>query len=539
MTPEALVMTPQVLPFANNDPLMNAVYQGQYGARLGDDLAWGFDPSTEPQCSSISQDVVIPAGTVNFNFAYAVLASNPGHGYLYDPYFNVMVVDLTDATTLYNVVDYTTSYDPLNPCAPWCLGGWDPNGGSDIVYRRWTTVSLNLSAIAGHTVRLSLTSSDCSPSAHFCEAYLDGAGIACPDTDAPDAVTLQGTCAPGAGDFCAALTWFAPADASSVPDTTGQFCVPMVQAAAYYDIRWSILPILSDADFAAATQVVGEPSPADPGTPESFTLCGLPGGPVYVAMKSLDASFNASAMSTLDLNCISNQPPDCSAGVASPDMLWPPNHQWVPVTIAGLTDPDGDALTITYTSVTQDEPLDTVGDGKFCPDAMIASDGSLLLRAERSGTKKVPGNGRVYVVGYIASDGEGGTCSGTVTVCVPHDMGNGSECIDDGQFVSSLGTCDGDGPNLQLNVVTYETAITGVTRGAQSITLAYTLAAEGEASLALYSAAGRRLSVVDSGLRSAGEHRVTLPTSGIPSGMYYARLTAGKVSVLRPFMVVK
>ena len=44
------------------------------------------------------------------------------------------------------------------------------------------------------------------------------------------------------------------------------------------------------------------------------------------------------------------------------------------------------------------------------------SGNQILLRAERAGT----GNGRVYVVQFTASDGQGGNCSGTVKVAVPH-----------------------------------------------------------------------------------------------------------------------
>ena len=40
----------------------------------------------------------------------------------------------------------------------------------------------------------------------------------------------------------------------------------------------------------------------------------------------------------------------------------------------------------------------------------------ILLRAERAGN----GNGRVYVVHFTATDGQGGNCSGTVKVEVPH-----------------------------------------------------------------------------------------------------------------------
>ena len=50
------------------------------------------------------------------------------------------------------------------------------------------------------------------------------------------------------------------------------------------------------------------------------------------------------------------------------------------------------------------------------------------LRAERLGT----GNGRVYVITFVASDGKGGETIGTVKVYVQHDQ-KGFICIDDGQ----------------------------------------------------------------------------------------------------------
>src|SRR5438132_8024004 len=55
------------------------------------------------------------------------------------------------------------------------------------------------------------------------------------------------------------------------------------------------------------------------------------------------------------------------------------------------------------------------------------------LRAERNGE----GDGRVYHVGFLADDGRGGQCRGTVTVCVPRDQGRGSTCVDEGSHVRS------------------------------------------------------------------------------------------------------
>lgn len=55
-----------------------------------------------------------------------------------------------------------------------------------------------------------------------------------------------------------------------------------------------------------------------------------------------------------------------------------------------------------------------------------------------TGTPKVPGNGRVYYVGFTARDASGAACSGTVKVCVPHDQGQRSTCIDDGPKFDSF-----------------------------------------------------------------------------------------------------
>lgn len=132
-----------------------------------------------------------------------------------------------------------------------------------------------------------------------------------------------------------------------------------------------------------------------------------------------------------------NQPPDCSDAVASPSELWPPNHQFVDVSITGVTDPDGDAVVIIITDIAQDEPLNTVGDGNTCPDGDGVGTSTAMLRAERSGTPKVPGDGRVYHVSFAASDGNGGECTGTVTVCVPHDQRPDHTCTDQGPLYDS------------------------------------------------------------------------------------------------------
>jgi uncharacterized delta-60 repeat protein len=122
-----------------------------------------------------------------------------------------------------------------------------------------------------------------------------------------------------------------------------------------------------------------------------------------------------------------NRPPDCSTVTPGTDTLWPPDHTLQLVTLGRATDPDGDTVTLTITAVTQDEPLNGLSDGNTSPDAQAASQSNeILLRAERNGS----GDGRVYRVSFTGADGQGGSCSGTVTVGVPRNMGTGSTAID-------------------------------------------------------------------------------------------------------------
>ncbi len=122
-----------------------------------------------------------------------------------------------------------------------------------------------------------------------------------------------------------------------------------------------------------------------------------------------------------------NSPPDCSSVSVNPKKLWPPNHKLRLVALAGATDPDRDAVTLTITTVMQDEPLNGLGDGDISPDARATTQSNkVLLRAERSGQ----GDGRVYRVSFTGSDAKGGNCSGVVTVGIPKNLGTGSVPID-------------------------------------------------------------------------------------------------------------
>jgi hypothetical protein len=131
-----------------------------------------------------------------------------------------------------------------------------------------------------------------------------------------------------------------------------------------------------------------------------------------------------------------NRPPNCATAIAAPRVLWPPNHRFHAVAVSGATDPDGDAVAIAVSGVTQDEPVDGSGDGASAPDARNGDRPSAVeLRAERSGS----GDGRVYRIAFSGTDGNGGSCTGSAIVGVPHDRRRGAEAIDSGGSYDSFG----------------------------------------------------------------------------------------------------
>lgn len=114
-----------------------------------------------------------------------------------------------------------------------------------------------------------------------------------------------------------------------------------------------------------------------------------------------------------------NAPPDCSGAVASMSTILSANGKFQSIKVVGVIDPDGDPVTVMIDSIFQDEAVNarTAG-GITVPDGRIVRETTANVRAER-----VPpgagGNGRVYHIGYTASDSAGGTCSGEVLVSVP------------------------------------------------------------------------------------------------------------------------
>ena len=225
-----------------------------------------------------------------------------------------------------------------------------------------------------------------------------------------------------------------------------------------------------------------------------------------------------------------NHPPVVTEARTDIAELWPPIRDLAPVRIVGVTDPDGDDISIEVLSITQDEPvLESRGTGT-CPDAIVAGE-SIQLRRERS----AGGNGRVYVVRFRATDDCGASEEGEVSVRVPHDQGGGA-CADDGQDYSSLDACGAHHASLAVG----PTDAFRMTRRANgAIELSYSLAAGSDVRLDLFDLAGRRVATLDTGFREAGEYRHVWDPSSRANGLYYARLVTGALVRTRTVLLVR
>ena len=140
-----------------------------------------------------------------------------------------------------------------------------------------------------------------------------------------------------------------------------------------------------------------------------------PGFTQFTLSLSLNQQGVSESANSADITLLTqpaNIPPVCTNAAPSVATLWPPLHQMVDVNILGVTDPNGDPVSIVITRITQDEAVDAPDTGHTAPDGIGVGTSAVKLRAERSGKS----DGRVYAVGFTASDGRGGSCSGEVRV---------------------------------------------------------------------------------------------------------------------------
>jgi hypothetical protein len=186
-----------------------------------------------------------------------------------------------------------------------------------------------------------------------------------------------------------------------------------------------------DVVYAWSAPGVRFDDPASPTPTGTFP----PGETLATLVVTQTGATPESAEDTVRVTVQDTSPPTVTAS-ASPEELWPPNHELrtVEVRIEASDACDGpDDLEVVLEKVTSNEPENGRGDGNTAPDvadAELGSDDRLLsLRAERAGG----GSGRVYTALYRVRDGSGNGTPVVARVRVPHDRRGGPGPDDDAE----------------------------------------------------------------------------------------------------------
>jgi hypothetical protein len=142
-------------------------------------------------------------------------------------------------------------------------------------------------------------------------------------------------------------------------------------------------------------------------TPAAGTV--LDRGSYVITVTVSDTAGNTSSAG-IPLSVTSMHPRNTYCLTATPNVLSPPNHRLVPITVIVTAMNSCDPLpTSQIVSVTCNESTSP-------GDIQITGDLTLNLAATRTGY----GNGRVYTITVRSTDQLGNSSTGTVTVTVPH-----------------------------------------------------------------------------------------------------------------------
>ena len=177
-------------------------------------------------------------------------------------------------------------------------------------------------------------------------------------------------------------------------------------------------------------------APFAPVAPEVFDLCAQNGGPALTVVTPPAASFplgmtqlsySVTDVSQLTAQCVSSvtvvdtTPPVIESMAASPDELWPPNHNMVDValTVVASDRCDPTPPVCTLFAIDSDEPQNGRGEGNTEVDTEITGPLSARVRAERSGGQ----DGRVYTLHVRCVDRAGNPTEASTEVRVRHDQG--------------------------------------------------------------------------------------------------------------------
>ena len=132
---------------------------GSFSMQLGDALIGGH-------ADRIEQTFLVTNSNNNYSYKYAVVLEDPGHPVSQQPAFTVEMFDSTGAQIPCTYYDVAAGQG---------IPGFQTSTiQSDVVFKPWTTVSVNLTSYIGQNVTIRFTTYDCALGGHFGYAYIDG-----------------------------------------------------------------------------------------------------------------------------------------------------------------------------------------------------------------------------------------------------------------------------------------------------------------------------------------------------------------------------
>jgi hypothetical protein len=188
-----------------------------------------------------------------------------------------------------------------------------------------------------------------------------------------------------------------------------------------------VITISSVQRLAGSSSYTVLPSPSTPltiapGGTATFTVHYTPTVPAQSESAIIRIASNDPAVPFVDLEAtgrLETTPPNITSVTATPAILFPPNHKFVPVTLAvSVTDNCDPAVleSCHIASVDSNEPVLGIGSGDTAPDWEVTGNLTLKLRAERAGG----GSGRIYTISVQCTDNAGNSATRSAMVTVPH-----------------------------------------------------------------------------------------------------------------------
>jgi hypothetical protein len=187
--------------------------------------------------------------------------------------------------------------------------------------------------------------------------------------------------------------------------------------------------IIAEATHSAGAEVTFTPTATDVVDGDVEVICTPPSGslfrfgPTTVQCSAADSSGNT-AQGSFVIQVTDTIAPIISNVRATPDVLEPPNHELVPVTVSvDASDAIDPMPRCAIADVTANEPIVGAGSGNTELDWQLTGDLEVQLRAERSGQ----GDGRIYTIHVSCTDSHDNEAQSSVDVTVPKGGGSGEQ----------------------------------------------------------------------------------------------------------------